>query len=70
MNLEEIKTAVDAGRVVHWKNNGYTVVGDGRQYLIGWAVGTPQSHYVGLTWLDGVTMNGDPGDFYIEETEG
>lgn len=25
MTLEEVKTAVDSGRVVHWKNPAYTV---------------------------------------------
>lgn len=57
MTLAEIKAAVDAGLTVHWVNDGYVVVKDclGR-YLITF---TPNDHTIGLTWTDGVTMNGE-----------
>ncbi len=64
MNLEEIKKAVEAGRVVRWKNARYRVVKDQLgQFLIDCDGGS----IVGLTWLDGVTLSGEPADFYIDE---
>ena len=40
MTLQEIKAAVDAGKVVHWSNRGYQVVNGGKAgYLIGWDIG-------------------------------
>lgn len=64
MTLEEIKAAVDAGKKVHWSNPGYTVVKDKNwKYLIQFHSGD----CIGLTWADGVTLNGDEGDFYIAE---
>ena len=62
MNANEIRKAVNEGHTVHWANEGYTVIKDGTgDYLI-W-------HYsgncIGLTWLDGETLNGKPEDFYI-----
>jgi len=61
MTLDEIKTAVDAGKTVHWSNNGYRVVKTGDQYLIKHTTGNA----IGLTWLDGVTLNGKESDFYL-----
>ncbi len=43
MNIAEIKTAVDAGRSVHWSNEGYVVRKDTLgQYLI---IFEPNSSY-------------------------
>jgi len=73
MTLDEIKAAVDAGKSVHWVNRGYIVIGftcektGQRDYLIGWDHGGPRAHYIGLTWQDGVTMNGKESEFYIAE---
>jgi hypothetical protein len=70
MTLDEIKAAVDRGETVCWSNDGYEV----RRYVIGARPPTydivcvHNSHAIGLTWLDGVTMNGDPEDFYIKDT--
>ena len=62
MNLQEIKSAVDAGKIVHWANRGYTVIKDRiGQYLIVFRDGNA----IGLTWRDGVTMNGKPEDFFL-----
>lgn len=63
MNADEIRAAVDAGHTVHWSNTGYKVVKDTLgQYLIECQ---GNGHCIGLTWADGVTLNGDPGAFWI-----
>ena len=63
MTLQEIKQAVDEGKVVNWKNEGYQVIKDKHgEYLINFIY---NEYYVGLTWQDGVTMNGDEEDFFI-----
>lgn len=62
MTLDEIKAAVDAGRVVHWKNPSYRVIKDCiGQYLV---ICRMNGACISLTHLDGVTMNGQPDDFY------
>jgi hypothetical protein len=66
MTLEQIKAAVEAGQTVHWANSGYTVVKDRiGQWLIVWDLGGRSEHCIGLTWLDGITMNGAPEEFFI-----
>ena len=63
MTLEQIKAAVIAGKTVHWANDGYIVQVDNTgQWFI---LFTRNNHYIGLTWLDGVTLNGKPEQFYI-----
>lgn len=77
MTLEEIKAAVREGKKVHWCNDGYEVklstfppmrsdVQPEEQWLI---VFTPNGHAIGLTWTDGVTMNGKPEEFYYERDD-
>jgi hypothetical protein len=63
MKLNEIKEAVLAGKVVHWKNGAYRVVCDS----IGqWLIVCPSTKGCwGLTWANGVTMNGDESDFFV-----
>lgn len=64
MTLDEIKTAVDAGQKVYWFNRGYEVKKDSLgQYLIKFI---PNGHCIGLTHLDGVTLNGEPDEFFVE----
>jgi len=64
MNLSEIKQAIKDGKEVRWSNNGYKVYQDSiGQYLITFM---PNDYTIGLTWLDGVTLNGDEKDFYIK----
>lgn len=66
MTLQEIKTAVDAGKTVHWASKGYTIIKDKHnQYMIKHTNG----HCIGLTWQDGITMNGNPEQFFIAEGE-
>jgi len=67
MNLQEIKAAVSAGKVVHWANEGYVVrkatFADGTEdYYI---LCLSNDNTIGLTWRDGVTMNGKPEQFFI-----
>lgn len=65
MTLNEIKHAVEAGHTVHWKNPGYRVIKDqSGQWLIQYGQGS-RAWWIGLTYLDGVTMNGEEADFYI-----
>lgn len=61
MTLSEIKAAVRRGDTVHWGNPGYTVVVDSTD---SWYI-VHRHNTIGLTWTDGVTLNGDPDDFYI-----
>jgi len=63
MNLEQIKAAVMAGKTVHWMNDGYVVAEDSLgQWFI---VCISNDSAIGLTWLDGVTLNGKQDQFYI-----
>jgi hypothetical protein len=63
MTLEEIKQAVESGKVVYWASSAYKVVKDCLgQWLI---VCTLNDYTIGLTWLDGLTVNGKLEDFYI-----
>lgn len=63
MTLEEIKEAVESGKTVCWSNPGYRVVKDN---LGQWFIHcTMNDHYIGLTHMDGKTMNGAEEDFYL-----
>ena len=56
MKLDEIKKAVDEGKPVKWGNKQYDVIKDNiGQYMI---VCRTNYHTIGLTWKDGVTLNG------------
>jgi hypothetical protein len=64
MNLHEIKSAVEAGLPVHWSNDGYKVIKDKiGQFLV---IFEPNQSCIGLTWKDGITLNGKESDFYIK----
>lgn len=66
MTLQEIKTAVDAGKIVHWSNGAYKVIKcKNGQYLID----CKQGNAIGLTWQDGTTLNGKEEDFFITESK-
>ena len=65
MNLQQIKTAVDNGQSVHWANDGYSVIkGKDDYYSICFKW---NESCIGLTWQDGVTLNGKESEFYIKE---
>jgi len=68
MTLQEIKSAVDAGKSVKWASDGYDVIRDNiGQYLI---IFRPNGHCIGLSGLAGTeyenVMNGQEADFYIK----
>jgi len=65
VNLDQIKAAVDANRVVYWKTKEYIVCKE-------IPVGSSIPHYfirhtggqrVDLTWSDEVTLHGEEVDF-------
>jgi len=63
MTVEEIKKAVDEGKTVYWSSEIYPVIKDRiGQYLINCTISTM---CIGLTWLDGVTLNGTEDEFFI-----
>ena len=64
MTLQEIKDAVLAGKKVHWMNELYDVVHAKDQWV---TVCNRNGYTIGLTWQDGVTMNGSPEEFYVED---
>lgn len=65
MNIAEIKAAVDAGKSVHWANEGYRVHRDGLgQYLITFV---RNGSTIGLTDRSGRRLNGAEADFFISE---
>lgn len=64
MTLKEIKQALSEGKQVRWSNELYKVHKAYDQYLI---TCTSNEYTIGLTWKDGVTMNGKESDFYIKQ---
>jgi hypothetical protein len=64
MTLQEIKTAVEAGKTVYVGNRNYKVVHDNiGQWLI---VCTVNNYTIGLTWADGKTLNSAPDNFFTD----
>ena len=64
MTLTEIKEAMSEGKTVCWSNDRYTVKpGADGDLVIHCAT---DYHQIGLTWRDGVTLNGREEDFYIK----
>jgi hypothetical protein len=64
MTLAEILRAVDEGLPVHWQNAGYLVkrTSDGGDCVIR---SLSTGHCIGLTWADGITLNGRAEEFFI-----
>lgn len=62
MTLQEIKLAVDKGKDVYWDNMAYTVIKDikGQYFIKG------HNHSIGLTWADGITLNGKEQEFFTQ----
>jgi len=64
MTLKEIKDAVLAGKRVCWLEKNYEVIHDSvGQWLIRCV---DNDSCIGLTWRDGVTMNGKPKEFFVD----
>lgn len=67
-NTQDIKNAVDVGRKVYWVTENYEVIKDRiGQYLIVWGRGSRGENAIGLTWLDGETLNGELHEFFIKD---
>ena len=67
MNLEEIKTAYESGKTVHWASEQYRVIKADNGH---WVIRCDDNgHCIGLTHRDEVTMNGKEEDFFICEGE-
>ena len=65
MTLGQIKEAVLSGKNVYWANLNYKVIVDSiGQWLI-WS--QCNDYYIGLTWQDGVTVNGKPEEFFVAQ---
>jgi hypothetical protein len=63
MTLDQIKQAIARGDSVHWVNSAYDVTRDKiGQYLI---CCNHNESCIGLTWRDGVTLNGAEDEFYL-----
>lgn len=63
MSLDQIKQAISNGYKVHWSNSAYDVIQDKiGQYLI---CCNHNKSCVGLTWQDGITLNGKESDFFL-----
>lgn len=76
MNYQQIANAVDAGRVVHWQHPEYRVIpgpshpsneGNCINPAIRYLISHVNGHAIGLTWTDGVTLNGKEADFYVAD---
>ena len=68
MNLQEIKKAIQEGLTVCWSNEGYEVQKSKfGEYNIVWLA---DNNCIGLTWLDGITLNGQEEEFYIKDKKG
>lgn len=67
MNVNQIKTAVQKGQTVHWKNENYKVVFN---HVSGFMIkSNSNEHFISLTWKDGETLNGKENEFFIGHTE-
>lgn len=67
MKVEEIKEAVRQGKQVKWASDIYDVrlhhYSNGEE---DWLITCKaNNHSIGLTWIDGVTLNGKAEQFYI-----
>lgn len=63
MTLDQIKNAISKGYKVNWSNNAYDVIQDKiGQYLI---CCKHNGSCIGLTWQDGITLNGKESEFFL-----
>lgn len=70
MKLNEIKEAVLAGKTVHWKNGAYRVIFDPTRgsVIAGFLIECVlNGDCIGLTWTNGVTMNGEEEDYFVAQ---
>ena len=78
MNLQDISAAVDRGDTVHWQSTYYRVVkgpshpdtpDGGCNPALHYLINGRNGSSIGLTWTDGVTLNGKEEDFFISSDE-
>ena len=67
MKLSEIKNAVNKGLTVCWSNSSYKVVcSHPKSYQTEYLIKCLSNNScIGLTWRDGITLNGKEKDFFI-----
>jgi hypothetical protein len=66
MTLQEIKSVINSGKKVCWASDIYEVRKskfEDDYYII---VCITNNSTIGLTWRDGVTLNGKEEEFYIK----
>lgn len=63
MNIQEIKQAVSEGKTVNWVNALYEIKKSGDDFVI---LCISNQNCIGLTWMDGVTLNGKEEDFFVK----
>ena len=63
MKLGEIKSAIRNGKKVYWSSRDYEVIERIGEFYIRCA---SNNHFIGLTWEDGITLNGSEKDFFID----
>lgn len=68
MNLQEIKQAIEEGKKVFWRSELYevkkcTYESSEVDYNI---ICNLNDHCIGLTWRNGVTLNGEEKDFFVK----
>lgn len=67
MTAKEIKEQVNKGKTVYWKSSIYKVIKDSNnEYLIKCE---SNNHCIGLTWMDGETLNGKEDEFFMAQKE-
>lgn len=77
MQLNDITAAVDRGDTVHWQSTYYRVIkgpshpdnpGNGCNPALRYLISCDNGSAIGLTWRDGVTLNGREDDFFLADT--
>lgn len=70
MNFQEIVSALNSGKIVHWRNSGYTVIRHSSEgyvnFYIVWDLLGPNQNHVHLTESD-FEKEYQESDFYIEK---
>lgn len=70
MNLQEIKSAVRAGKKVYHQTEDYQVVLSTKNGQEQWLIKCTANNYcIGLTWTDEVTLNGTEDEFFLAKTD-
>ncbi|RLF43818.1 MAG: hypothetical protein DRN17_05630 [Thermoplasmata archaeon] len=66
MTINEIQTATDAGKIVCWRTSLFVVTKNSQGYEV---VCLSTGSTMGLLWMDGITLNGNEEDFFLQEEE-